>query len=114
MRKFFIGLLFICISLGLYGREVYCIIQKEGDGVKIIPNKEYLNEFYWDYITKDSLGNEIIFQRFEDAINQLANFGWNVVRTEQTDSNTVIMSHEVDSYMDIKSSREKMIQLLER
>ena len=83
MRKFFIGVLFFIASLGLYGREVYCIIQKEGDGVKIIPNREYLNDFYWDYITKDSLGNEMHFPRFEDAVNQLANFGWNVIKSEQ-------------------------------
>lgn len=114
MRKFIIGILSIFASLCLYAREVYCVIQKEGEVMKIISNKDYLNDFYWDYITKDSLGNEITFSKFDDAINHLANFGWNVVKSEQTDSNTIIMSHEVDSYMDIKSSRDKMIQQLER
>lgn len=50
----------------------------------------------------------------DEAINELANFDWDVVKSEQTYSNTIKMSHKVDSYIDIKSSRDKMIQLLER
>lgn len=57
------------------------------------------------------MGNETIFNSAEEAINDLANFGWYVVKTETYDTTTVIMGHEVDNYMDIKSSREEIMNL---
>lgn len=102
------------IFLGVYAREVYCSIVSEKSGSKIIPNKEYLTDSYWDFITKDSIGNEKVFNSVDDAINELANFGWYVIKTEQNDTIKIIMGHTVDSYMEIKGSREKMGQIMKK
>ena len=114
MRKILIFVFVSLFTACLFAREVYCSVIKEKNGARIIPNQEYLNDFYWDYITKDSLGNEIIFNSPEEAINVLANFGWYVVKTENYEPTRIIMGHNVDSYMDIKSSRDKMINLQRR
>ena len=114
MRRLISLITFVLIFLGIYAREIYCTIISGKDGSKIIPNKEYLTDSYWDFITKDSMGNARIFQTTDEAINALANFGWYVVKTEQADTAKVIMGHKVDSYMEIKSSRENLHKLMEK
>ena len=114
MRRILFLIILGLLWLGIYAREVYCSIITEEAGIKIIPNKEYLTDAYWDFITRDPEGNEKVFTTVNDAINELANFGWYVVKTESNDSLKIVMGHKVDSYMEIKSSREKMENLLNR
>ena len=114
MKKLFSLLIFGLLSLAIYAREVYCLIVGEETGVRIIPNKEYLTDAYWDYITKDLTGHDKVFPSIDHAVNELANFGWYVVKTETNDSIKIIMGHKIDNNMEIKSSREKMIHLMEQ
>lgn len=113
IRKIFFLTLFAIFSIKvLSAREVYCSIVKEKDNTyQIIPNEEYLTETYWNFITKDRAGKIKQFKELQDAINTLSNFGWYVVKGQETNSDLVIMGHIVESFFEIKSSREGVFDL---
>ena len=105
-------LMVLCLTTN--AREVYCSINKEKDNTyQIIPNKEYLNDGYWDFITKDGKGNITKFNTLQDAITRLSRFGWRVVKGQNTNDkgDSILMEHDVESIYELKSSREELINL---
>lgn len=113
MKKLLINLfLAVIATFSVSAREIYCTIIKNNNGqYEIIPNKEYLNDNYWNYISKDRKGNVKKFNTLQDAITQLSRFGWKVVKGQNTNGsvdNSVLMEHNVESIYDLKSSREEL------
>lgn len=106
--------LIFLISISVNAREIYCSVEEKNGNIQINPNWEYLTESYWNYILYDSLGNKREFNHINEATTILANFGWFIVRTETNVNNCttrIIMGHNVESYNEIKSSREQMYNL---
>ena len=109
-RVLFLFALFLSLSsTTLSARNVYCSIEQTKEGeIKINPNRDYLNDQYWDYILYNRSGEIRQFETTDDCINFLANFGWKVVRT---DGNFIFMGKEIKSYTEIKSSRDEILEL---
>lgn len=114
MNKLFCLICFICISFNIFAKDVYCTIVRNKDNTyQIIPNEEYLNDGYWNFITKDNKGNIKKFNTLQDAINQLSRFDWYVIRGQEDNDELIIMGHPIETFFEIKSSREELNRLFE-
>lgn len=117
MKKFLSCLIISCFlsTFNLNAKEVYCSIEQLQDDIRIIPNNEYLTDSYWHYILYDIKGEKRKFNNIDEATSILSSFGWRIVKIKilnnRADSYIYIMAHELESYYEIKSSRDRNNEL---
>lgn len=92
---------------------VYCEVVESAKGTVIIPNEDYLNQMYWDFILKED-GKPVKFKSRLEAITRLSPFGWTAEKTwydSDKKETHVLMGHVLDNSMSLRSSRERILKM---
>lgn len=92
---------------------VYCEVVENAKGAVIIPNEDYLNQMYWDFILKED-GKPVAFKNKLEAITRLSPFGWTAEKTwydPDKKETHVLMGHVLDNSMSLKSSRDRLLKM---